>query len=52
MDEKCCCGNPKYGFGCSCKHKKENPGEAIFICEYCGIFKASKPKCNKCEKEN
>ena len=22
-----------------------------FTCEFCGIYKAYKPKCNKCEKE-
>ena len=22
-----------------------------FTCEFCGVYKACKPKCNKCEKE-
>jgi hypothetical protein len=25
--------------------------EKQFVCEFCGIYKASKPRCNKCEEE-
>jgi len=30
--------------------EKMNPGDQKYICEYCGIYTASKPRCNKCEK--
>lgn len=46
----CNCGNPNYGFNCVCDHVKENPGDEEYACEFCGIYKASKPKCNKCEE--
>ena len=23
----------------------------VYICEFCGVYKAKEPKCNKCEKE-
>ena len=31
---------------CSCK--KENQ----YVCEFCGIYTAPKPHCNKCERED
>lgn len=24
---------------------------AVFVCEYCGVYKATAPKCSKCEAE-
>ncbi len=48
---KCTCGNPSMGFGCTCEWSKKNPGLIVFYCEFCGIYEASKPKCNKCEVE-
>lgn len=26
-------------------------GNAQYICEFCGVYKATCPRCNKCEKE-
>ena len=46
---QCFCGNVQMGFDCVCKHVKTNPGDTEFNCEYCGIYSASIPKCNKCE---
>lgn len=52
MDEfSCKCGNPEYGFDCTCDHVRNNPGDIEFSCEFCGIFTASAPRCNKCESE-
>lgn len=47
----CECGNPEYGFDCVCKHVYENPGDKDYSCEFCGIYTASKPICNKCEED-
>jgi hypothetical protein len=47
----CICDNAKYGFDCSCKHTHDNPGNKVFTCEYCGLYTASEPQCNKCECE-
>lgn len=30
----------------------KNPGNIEYSCEYCGIYDASKPRCNKCEALN
>lgn len=51
MDEKksCTCGNPKFGFNCVCEWVKMYPGDIEFACEWCGIYKASRPQCNLCE---
>lgn len=46
----CTCGNPEWGFDCVCKHVADNPGDIHFSCEYCGLYTASKPRCNKCEE--
>ena len=46
----CECGNPYFGFDCTCEHEKNNPGDDEFSCEFCGYFIASKPICNKCER--
>ena len=47
---ECKCGNPKYGFNCVCAWVEENPGDNEYSCEFCGLYNASKPKCNKCEQ--
>jgi hypothetical protein len=49
-DHKGPCQNVKVGFDCMVKWEKEHPGETCFYCEYCGIYTASDPRCNKCEK--
>ena len=48
----CTCENPDFHFDCTCDHSKKFPGDIQYTCEYCGIYTASKPKCNKCEAEN
>lgn len=50
-NNKCTCGNPIYGFDCSCNHISDSQGKATYCCEFCGIYEASRPKCNKCEKD-
>lgn len=30
----------------------QNKGNNEYVCEYCGIYFASKPRCNKCEYIN
>lgn len=47
----CICGNPSYGFNCVCEHVKKHPGNIDFSCEFCGLYTASIPVCNKCEAE-
>lgn len=29
---------------------KAHPGDRHFCCEFCGIYDASAPQCNKCEE--
>lgn len=48
--KKCFCGNPEHGFDCTCDWVKNNPGNDEFTCEYCGIYTASKSRCNSCVK--
>ena len=48
--KKCTCGNPQLGFDCVCDFVKQNPGNNEYECEHCGIYHASKPRCNKCEQ--
>lgn len=48
--KKCKCGNPTMGFDCTCGHEEKNPGNIEFVCEFCGIYKASKPRCDQCEQ--
>lgn len=43
------CEQVQYGFDCVCEHVKTNPGTTLYGCEFCGIYTASKPRCNKCE---
>jgi len=51
MSEKkeCTCGNPEFGFNCVCEWVEKNPGGTEFVCEWCGIYRASKARCNRCE---
>jgi hypothetical protein len=46
----CVCDNPKYGFNCTCEWEKNHPGDIFWSCEFCGLYQASKPKCNRCER--
>jgi len=48
--ERCTCGNPEMGFDCVCEFRKKNPGSKEFSCEFCGLYTASVPRCNKCEE--
>ena len=47
---KCDCGNPEFGFNCVCEHVIKNPGDIEYTCDFCGLYNASKPVCNKCEE--
>lgn len=47
----CHCGNPEMGFDCVCDFVARYPGDKKFCCEYCGIYEAAVPRCNRC-KEN
>ena len=47
-----CCGNVENGFPCSCDHEEKFPGTNQYSCEYCGIYEASQPRCNKCELDD
>ncbi len=49
MKNNCLCGNPEYGFDCVCAWEKKNPGNVEYVCEFCGIYHASKPRCSECE---
>jgi hypothetical protein len=44
------CDNMRFGFICMCNFEIENKGDNEYACEFCGIYKASKANCNKCEK--
>jgi hypothetical protein len=43
------CYQTKYGFDCVCDHVQKNPGNNQYVCEFCGIYDASKPRCSQCE---
>jgi hypothetical protein len=32
---------------CTCEHTTLK----TFVCEFCGVYNAMKPRCNKCEEE-
>lgn len=49
---ECICGNPEFGFDCTCEHTINNPGDIDFSCGFCGLYTASKPRCNKCEEDH
>jgi len=43
-------GNVHFGFDDVSKHVKKNPGKKNFCCDFCGIYTASRPRCNQCEE--
>lgn len=47
---ECTCGNPEMGFDCVCSFVASHPGNRSFCCEFCGIYEASEPRCNKCDE--
>ena len=47
----CTCENPEFGFNCVCEHIKKYPGNINYCCEFCGLYTAAKPNCNKCKEE-
>lgn len=50
MVKKCDCGEAQLVmFGCVCDWCNSHPGNNNYVCEYCGIYTASQPICNKCE---
>jgi len=46
----CRCGNLELGFDCVCEWVRKHPGNRTFTCEYCGLYSASEPMCNRCEE--
>jgi hypothetical protein len=46
----CTCWNPQRGFDCVCKWVREHPGDKEYSCEFCGVYTASAPRCNKCSE--
>ena len=50
LKSPCTCGNPEFGFNCVCAWVKTHPGTREFECEFCGMYKASAPQCNKCQE--
>ena len=42
--------NVEYGFDDVSDHVKKNPGKKNYCCDYCGIYTASRPRCNQCEE--
>jgi hypothetical protein len=49
--EPCTCGNSELGFDYVCDWVKAHPGTNNYTCEFCGMYTASEPHCNKCESE-
>lgn len=47
---QCSCGSWRC-FDCTCEWSENNPGKKEFTCEFCGIYTASRPMCNKCQGE-
>ena len=45
----CTCGNLEMGFECTCVHEHCHPGKTNYCCEFCGIYTAGTPRCNKCQ---
>lgn len=43
--------NVLFGFDDMTEWEKKHPGTIEFSCEFCGLYTASKPRCNKCEKD-
>lgn len=46
------CTNLEFGFDCVCQWEVDHPGNINYSCEYCGLYTAGEPRCNKCEKED
>ena len=46
--EDCDCGTC---YDCILAWAKKHPGTRDFTCEFCGVYTASKPHCNKCEED-
>jgi hypothetical protein len=46
---KCDCGNPEMGYDCVCEWVMWHPGEISYTCEFCGLYDASAPRCDKCK---
>lgn len=44
------CTNVKFGFDCMIPWAQKHPGNKSYGCEFCGIYWAGKPRCNKCEE--
>lgn len=51
-EDECSCESTKWGFDCMCEWEKRHPGTREFSCEFCGLYTASEPHCNKCEENN
>lgn len=50
-DDTCECGSIEHGFNCVCDWVTKHQGDIEYSCEFCGIYTASVPQCNKCECE-
>lgn len=48
----CDCDNCRAGFNCMVEWCKAHPGDTPYNCEWCGLYNASKPRCNKCEEDD
>ena len=42
-------GQQPYGFPDMTAWMNQHPGSTEWSCEFCGIYTASKPRCNQCE---
>ena len=43
-------GNILHGLDNTNGWENKNPGNKEFCCDYCGIYAASRARCNKCEE--
>jgi hypothetical protein len=50
MKEQCKCGNPQFGFPCTCSFVAKYPGNKTFSCEFCGLYTAGTNRCSACEE--
>lgn len=46
------CKQVEFGFDCVCAWVREHPGSLEFSCEFCGLYTAGAPRCNRCECTN
>lgn len=44
------CGNQDLGLNCVCKWVADHPGTIQYSCEWCGLYAASRPQCDRCEE--